>query len=139
MVGKLDKETMIMGAGAGIGVIQTVVTKEYVDANFGNFPGIGDMIPAPWGRWSTFGNILIGGICFGLSTFTGLIKNYSIVKFLQAYGITTLVGGIVNGVFPGTVIALGRARRPAMRLAPRVAARVGVATPTTQPGTTILA
>jgi len=103
----IDKETMAMGAGCGIGVIQVVVFKEYADLNWGLFPVIGQYIPAPWNRWSTFGNILIGGIAFGISTFTNLISGRSeeINKFLQAYGITTLIGGIMNGIFPRTVMA----------------------------------
>lgn len=111
----IDKETMAMGAGAGIGVIQVVVFKEYADANWGLFPVVGEYLPIGWGNWSSFGNILIGGIAFGISTFTNLIseRNEEINKFLQAYGITTLIGGIMNGIFPR--IIAGRVRAPAVK------------------------
>lgn len=119
---KLDKDIMYYGAGAGVGVIQTVLMKEYVDKNFGKFPFIGNMLPGPWGYWSTFGNILIGGIAFGLSTFTSIIKdkNESVNNFLTTYGISTLIGGIMNGLFPVAMPAARAATpRRGLRLAPR--------------------
>ena len=118
----LDKETMAMGAGAGVGVIQTIIMKEYVDVTYGPIPGIGTSL-GEWGKWSTLGNILIGGVVFGISTFTGVIanKSYEFNKFLQMYGITALIGGIVNGIFPRTTavptVPLRNASMP--RLAPR--------------------
>lgn len=139
----INKEIMIFGAGASVGVIQTIVTKEYVDANFGNFPGVGDMLPYPWGKWSTFGNILIGGVFFGLTTFTSVIrnKNFTVNGFLQMYGLTTLIGGIMNGIFPGGAPAsrASRARRSGLRISPRIVARAGGATPTGIPPVTVVA
>ena len=140
-IGNLDKETMAMASGAGIGVIQTVVFKEYIDPTYGPFPWISGIIPAPWNRWSTFGNILIGGIIFGLTSFTSLISNKSFIanRFLQIYGITTLIGGITNGIFPGAVAG---ARAPALRATRAVAAQrlgAGQLTPTGIPMNKILA
>ena len=99
-----DKQTVIIGAGASVGVIQTVAFKQYVD-NYGNFPLIGDMMPYPWGKWSTLGNILIGGVLFSITQFTHIIanKNYDVNSFLKIYGMTTLIGGLMNGIFPSPV------------------------------------
>jgi len=145
---RFEKETMVMGAGAGVGVIQTVLTKQYVDPQFGPIPYIGTMVPAPWGNWSTLGNIIIGGIFFGLGGFTDIIKNknYTLNSFLTIYGVTTLVGGIMNGIFYGPALG-ARARAPAARarltttarraLAPF--ARVAPDTPTGVPTGKILA
>ena len=129
------KETMIMGAGAGVGVIQTVLTKQYIDPQFGPIPYIGTMLPAPWGNWSTLGNIIIGGVFFGVGAFTDIIKNksYTLNNFLTIYGITTLVGGVMNGVFYGPAMG-ARARAT---LAPY--ARVAPDTPTGIPSVKILA
>lgn len=119
---KIDRDTMAMGSGAGIGVIQVILFKEYADTNWGLFPGIGQYLPVPWGNWSTLGNIIFGGITFGLSTFTSIISNKSpeANKFFQSYGIVTLVGGIMNGLFPRTAM---RARavqtaKPPVKLVP---------------------
>ena len=121
-----DKETLMLGAGAGIGVIQTVVFKEYLDPMYGNIPFIGDYLPAPWGRISVLGNILIGGVFLGITQFTNLIanKNYDINNFLKIYGITTLVGGIANGIFYGGASPMrARAAGTALRLARPIQAR----------------
>jgi len=126
---KFDKEFIATGAGCGIAVIQTVLTKEYIDPQFGPIPVIGDYLPYPWGNWSTFGNILIGGIAFGLSTFTGLVdRNYDVKKFLQVYGIGTLIGGLINGIFPTPAL---RARAA---VAPRLVATANRMTPLTPTG-----
>jgi len=139
---KVDKESLIMGAGASVGVIQTIVMKEYVDPQFGNIPYIGGMLPAPWGRWSTLGNIVIGGVFFGLSQFTRIIedKSYAANSFLKLYGITTLVGGIMNGIFPGTAAArLSAPRAGGIRLTGRPVARAAsTLTPTGIPMTKVL-
>ena len=135
---KVDKESIIMGAGAGIGVIQTIVTKEYVDPTFGPIPYIGGMIPSPWNRWSTLGNMLIGGIVFAVSQFTNIIENKSCTanSFLKMYGITTLIGGIMNGIFPGPAAARMAAPRAAagIRLTGRPVARAAVVAPFTPTG-----
>lgn len=130
---KISRTIMTTGAGAGIGVIQTIVFKEYIDPNFGPIPGIGTVLPYPWGNWSTFGNILIGGVVFGLSQFTKVIKNKDLNNFLTIYGISVLIGGIMNGVFPGAPAARAGARaRAPVRLAPR--GRGATVAPLTQTG-----
>lgn len=137
---RIDRTTMVMGAGAGVGVIQTVLTKEYIDPTFGPIPFVGQYLPYPWGNWSTFGNIVIGGICFGVATFTNVFsRKPEIGNFLSVYGITTLIGGFMNGIFPGT--APLRAAAPALRaaVAPSMAPSVAPITPTGIPPTTILA
>jgi len=95
----IAKPTIVVGAGAGIGVAQTVAFKQYLDPMYGNVPGIGDMLPDPWGKISVLGNILIGGIAFGISQFTTLVsrKNVDFNQFLKMYGLTTLIGGFANG------------------------------------------
>jgi len=95
---KIDKSTMVFGAGAAVGVSQTVIFREYVDSTFGPIPGIGGYIPHPWGNWSSLGNIIIGGVAFGISQFTNLIKNRDFKGFLFTYGMTTLIGGFMNGI-----------------------------------------
>jgi len=111
----IDKAIMIPAAGAGVGVAYTILSKQYLDS-YGNVPWIGDMLPAPWGKWSTLGGILIGGVTFGVSMFTNVVKNqgYQLYSFLTVFGFTTLIGGILNGLFPG-----GTTARAGMRLAPR--------------------
>jgi len=145
-IGNLDKEAMIMSAGAGVGVVQVVTFKEYIDPTYGPFPGITGIIPAPWDRWSTFGNILIGGIVFAITSFTPWIANanYAANKFLQAYSVTALIGGVANGIFPGTLGARARARAPALRARAtgavnRRAAIIGNLTPTGIPMNKVLA
>lgn len=117
----LDRHTLIIGAGASVGVIQTVLFKQYIDPNYGKIPFLGDYIPAPWGYWSTGGNIIIGGILFAITSFTDLINNRSpnANDFLQMYGLTTLVGGVMNGVFYGATLGARARVSGGLRLAPR--------------------
>jgi len=113
MVHKPEKATMILGAGAAVGVSQTVIFREYL----GPIPVIGDYIPHPWGNWSSLGNIIIGGIAFGVSQFTDILKNHRDFKgFLLTYGMTTLIGGFMNGILAGPA---------ALRAAPFPATLVG--------------
>jgi hypothetical protein len=90
--------------------------KQYVDT-YGPIPIIGTYIPAPWNRWSTLGNILIGGAVLGISQFTKVVKRGDIKDFLGVYGITALVGGIMNGLFVAPIAGARMPRAP-IRLAP---------------------
>ena len=92
----LDNKALVVSAGAGIGVIQTIWSKEW-----GLFPVIGEYFGPVWGKWSTIGNILIGGIVFGVTTFTNVLakKHKFVNTALQVYGITAVIGGFANGVF----------------------------------------
>jgi len=128
----IDKQTMVVGAGAGVGVIQTIGFTRIG----GPFPLIGQYIPAPWNQWSTLGNILIGGVAFGISTFTNLIGG-DIKTFLQTYGITTLIGGITWGIIY-TMIPLAGARAKGLALA-RSVGTMQPRTPTGIPQTKVLA
>lgn len=93
---RIDKTLMVNGAGATVGLVQTVFTKEYLTG----IPYIDTIIPYPWNQWNSLGNILIGGTAFILSQFTNLIRNNNLNAFLSMYGITALIGGIMNGLFP---------------------------------------
>lgn len=89
------KAVLANGAGAGIGVVQILTLKQ----NDAPIPVIGDYIPYPWGNWSTLGNMIAGGIAFGLSL-SNIIQSRSafLNEALQVYGITTLFGGIASGI-----------------------------------------
>ena len=87
------QKTIVMGAGAAVGVVQTVLTRQYDVL----IPGIGPYL-AGWGRLSTLGNILIGAVALGIPQFTNIVKNTDIGGFLQLYGITAICGGLVNGL-----------------------------------------
>jgi hypothetical protein len=96
----VDRETIKIGAGAGIGIVQTFAFREYLDQY--PIPGISGVIPDPWNRWSTFGNILIGAVALGVTSFTGVLnkRNPTLNKIIWTYGLTVLLGGILNGVWP---------------------------------------
>lgn len=95
---RINKELIANGTGCGIGVVQTVVTKQYL----GGVPFFDQFIPYPWNQWGSLGNILIGGILFAISQGTSWVRNFEIKSFLTMYGMTTLVGGLMNGIFPAT-------------------------------------
>jgi hypothetical protein len=138
----VDRQTIMIGAGAGIGIVQTFAFREYLDQY--PIPGISGVIPDPWNRWSTFGNILIGAVALGVTSFTGVLnkRNPTLNKIIWTYGLTVLLGGILNGVWPK---AMGmRARAPAMaqtfRAAPMAMNNNGIyPTPTGIPYAKILA
>ena len=72
-----------IGVGVGIGSIQVAITEGFIAPN-----------------WHTFGNIIIGGIAIAISSFTNWTRSESAKEVLLAYGFTTAIGGIVQGVFP---------------------------------------
>lgn len=104
MAKNYGKNEMVLATGAGVGMIQAYLTRDVLDAMWGPIPYISDYL-GTWGTYSTFGNIAIGAVTFGLSTFTKIIKNKSTNSFLQGYGLTTLLGGVFNGVFPNLQLA----------------------------------
>lgn len=142
---RLERNVITFGAGASVGVAQTILFKGYIDPTFGPIPVISDYIPYPWGNWSTLGNILIGGVVFGVSQFTNVVKNGDLKNFFATYGLTTLVGGVMNGIFPTAVpVARAGARRlvaraPAARAAVARTAAMQPITQTGIPPTSILA
>lgn len=99
MKANIGKKEAVLGIGAGVGLVQAYLTRDVLDAMWGPIPYIGDYLGV-WGTYSTFGNIAIGAVTFGLSTFTNVVKNDTARAFLQGYGFTTLLGGIFNGIFP---------------------------------------
>jgi hypothetical protein len=103
MVKNIGKKEMVLATGAGVGLVQAYLTRDVLDAMWGPIPYIGDYLGV-WGTYSTFGNIAIGAVTFGLSTFTGVVKNETARAFLQGYGFTTLLGGIFNGIFPNLTL-----------------------------------
>ena len=135
----LNHDVMVNGAGAGVGVVWTVISKNYIDNNMGPIPFISDYLPHPWGYWSTTGSIIIGGVLFGLSQFSNLIRNRDLNSFLTYFGITTLIGGVMNGIlYPASARASGRT----FRLAPRINranASMSPLTPTGVPAAKVLA
>jgi len=138
---KLSKQKMSLGAGAGVGIAQTFVFRAYVDAQFGQIPFLKDYLPHPWANWSSTGNIIIGGIVFGLSQFTKVFKG-NIKTFTGMYGFATIVGGIMNGLFPVLPAMTARARMAPRRAVARAAApyrAMAPVTPTGIPATKILA
>jgi len=88
-----------MGIGAGVGVAQTIITEQY------------DMVipylPSNFNKLSNAGNVIIGGLVFGISYFTTLVRSKSIplYEFLTVYGFTTLIGGLINTFLPSTTTA----------------------------------
>lgn len=85
--------------GAGIGLTQVIATMKYADTTI---PIIGDYIPAPWNKYSTLGNIIVGGL-LGLVVATGKLKESpSLNGILLMYAITSLAGGAINGLLPTT-------------------------------------
>jgi len=106
---KPDKKTVTMGAGAGVALVQTFLTRKYAT----NVPFIGDILPTNWGQWNTLGNILIGGVAYGLALNAKYFKKKKkadLKNFLTIYGMTLVVGGIMNGLFPGRVSSEGLAK-----------------------------
>ena len=96
-----SQTVIINSSGAGVGLVQTLVTKQYDQV----LPFIGDYLPAPWNMLSSTGNILIGGFLFALSNWTMIIPSGPVRDFLNMYSITTLVGGLMNGLMPTSLTA----------------------------------
>ena len=96
----VNKDNLIVATGAGVGTLSSIMMRQWADVNYGTIPGISGIIPAPWDRYSTLGNIIIGGLTFGIGTFAGLSSNIS--GFLQGIGIVSLIAGLTFGVFPET-------------------------------------
>ena len=114
----IDKQTMAVGAGAGIGVVVPWILKEYVDTSYPS-PLIGTL--GTWGKWSAFIPI-VTGVAALVPSFTKILnKKRSIKIMLFGYGITSLLSGIFNGMTP---ISAGFSRPvPVVRQAVRPAVR----------------
>lgn len=112
----LKKKTIaVLTAGAGAGIAQTFVLREYVDKVYGKIPGLDAL--GGFGTYSAMAGIVGGGITTALglvSVLTGKItRNETIQIGLIGYGIPALSGGILSGVFPHPAVELGlRLRAP---------------------------
>jgi len=97
----MQKKYIAMGTGVAVGAAQSFITRQYVDFVI---PFISDYLPLNWAKLSSLGNIIIGGVAFSIAQFTNLLKKDDINDFLKLYGITTLAGGVVNGLVPPTMM-----------------------------------
>lgn len=108
------KSIAVMTAGAGVGIAQTFILREYVDKEYGLIPGLEGL--GGFGTYSAMGGLISGGITtvVGLiSVLTGKItRNETIQIGLIGYGIPALSGGILSGIFPHPAVGL-RLRAPA--------------------------
>ena len=104
-----------MTAGAGAGVAQTFILREYVDKVQGPIPGL--EVLGGFGTYSALGGLVAGGVTTvaGLiSVLTGKITRSEAVQLgLLGYGIPALGGGVLSGLFP---VAGGLRAAPTIRL-----------------------
>ena len=132
-----SKAVVTMGAGVAIGLTGAAIAKRYD----GIVPLIGPYLPLPWGNYSTLGLILIGGVTLGLAK-TKIIKGADIKSVATGFGLTTLLSGVLNGIFPVFGLPAARARlnaRPVYNQAARSAARMAPISTTGIPAARILA
>lgn len=104
---KFDKELLMMGAGAGLGVVIPAVLKKYYNVSV---PFIGDYIPAPWNKTSIFIPIVAGGVVWGIAQFTKLVKDDKINNLLWMFGFTSLITGVINGAMESLPAGAAAAR-----------------------------
>jgi hypothetical protein len=84
----MDKQLLIMGAGAGTGALVPILMKKYVDPKYpGGVAGI---------KLSALIPIVTGAAGIGIGMFTHLIKNNELNNFIIMYGFAALVGGIAT-------------------------------------------
>lgn len=104
-----------MTAGAGTGIAQTFILREYVDKVYGPVPGLDAL--GGFGTYSALGGLIAGGVTTvaGLvSVLTGKITSNEAVQLgLLGYGIPALSGGVLSGLFP---VAGGLRAAPTIRL-----------------------
>ena len=75
---KLDKKTIPIGAGVGIGSAQVYLTDRFL------------------GNFVVFGNMGVGALAVLLGNFGKF--NDNLKTFLMSYGFTALIGGIIQGI-----------------------------------------
>ena len=118
----LEKKTIaVMTAGAGAGIAQTFILREYVDKQYGLIPGLEGL--GGFGTYSAMGGLIAGGVTTALglvSVLTGKITTNETIQIgLIGYGIPALSGGILSAVFPHPAVGLRlRAAAPAAGRAP---------------------
>jgi hypothetical protein len=84
----MDKKLLIMGAGAGTGVLVPVLMRKYIDPKYpAGVAGIKLSVLVP---------IVTGAAGIGIGMFTKLIKNDTLNNFIIMYGFTAIFGGIAT-------------------------------------------
>lgn len=84
---KNNKDYLVMGAGAGTGVLVPIMIEKYVDPSYPSIAGMKPSVLIP---------IATGGLGIGIGMFTNLIKNKNLKNFIILYGFSALVSGIVT-------------------------------------------
>ena len=102
---RINKDILVMGAGAGIGIIIPAALRKFYPGQ--KIPYIGDTL-GDWGTYDTFIPLVTGAGTFLISQFTHIIHNDMINDFLAIYGITALATGLLNGIFPATMSSAAR-------------------------------
>ena len=102
------KSIAVMTAGAGAGLAQTFILREYVDKEYGLIPGLEGL--GGFGSYSAMTGLISGGLTTALglvSVLTGKITTNETIQIgLIGYGIPALSGGILSGIFPHPAIGL---------------------------------
>jgi len=86
----MDKQLLVMGAGAGTGVLVPALMQKYVDPQLpGGIAGIKPSVLVP---------LATGGLAIGVGVFTDLIskKNPTVNGFIIMYGFAAVFSSIVN-------------------------------------------
>lgn len=105
---KVNKNVAI-GAGVGCGMVQTFLLGEYLNWYVPELPGA-------WGSPAAIGNIAIGALALGLVKFTKVIKKSNLKTFVWVYGLTSVFGGLLNGLFPAVQVPATEYRNNALRV-----------------------
>lgn len=113
----LSNDVLYASVGCGTGVVTLGTLKYFIDPTFGKIPFLDQILPENFTWFSSGGAIILGGITTGLGFY---LKKYS--ALLVPYGITTLVGGLINGVLAPPIVGL-RTRVPTRRLPTRAPLR----------------
>jgi len=121
----IERNTAVAAASAGIGVLQVVTFRAYIDPTYGDIP-FTEALPPEWRKWSSTGSVIIGTIALAAGSLLDLSQN--VKTFLQVYGVSVAVGGLTNGIFPATLGAMSRTRS-------RLASRSPILSRRTLPGT----
>jgi len=112
----MDKFTIALGAGCGIGVVVPKIFEQYIEPIYGPYIPYLDML-GNWGRWSVFVPIVSGIALLGISQFTNIIKNDILNGMATMYGFTATIAGAVNGIFAPPVAAARMITSPAQQQA----------------------
>lgn len=100
----MNKNEIVMGAGAGVGIIVPEVLDRYVDINGAPVPTWGT-----WGKWSVLIPLISGAGLFLLGRYTKTFKG-NMKKFTDYYSITTFINGVMRGIFTQPAPAASAAR-----------------------------